>query len=243
MLNIAVKLGRAGKTAQLIWFQLNISLHFWTIFLYFIFICKSSWGNLGLRKLTHTHTHNIHIEWVEDIKLSSYFILLIYFTHALTCSAISCRALSHALAAAGAVTHLLKWVTARHTRSLEFPIPWGKSKWIYAFGPCLIMLSEIHWWWLFIVNRHALNPEWTYSRLINPTLITRGLFQVAGLTYSEFNPALWVGWLRVQGWKKQLWVFGFRTGDQRWLNQLGVCSRWVEGVPVDYKEPASMDLW
>ena len=90
---------------------------------------------------------------MEDIKLSSYFyfILLIYFTHALTCSAISCRALSHALAAAGAVTHLLKWVThllkwvtARHTRSLEFPIPWGKSKWIYAFGPCLIMLSEIH---------------------------------------------------------------------------------------------------
>ena len=42
--------------------------------------------------------------------------------------------------------------------------------------------------------------------------------------------------------EKQLWVFGFRTGDQRWLNQLGVCSRWVEGVPVDYKEPASMDL-
>ena len=65
-------------------------------------------------------------------------------------------------------------------------------------------------------------PEWRRNRL---SLILR-----SELVDSEF----WV--------EKQLWVFGFRTGDQRWLNQLGVCSRWVEGVPVDYKEPASMDL-
>ena len=46
----------------------------------------------------------------------------------------------------------------------------------------------------------------------------RGLFQVAGLTYSEFNPTDLVdSEFRVE---KQLWVFGLRTGDQRWVNQL-----------------------
>ena len=69
------------------------------------------------------------------------------------------------------------------------------------------MLSEIHWWWLFIVNRHTPNPEWTYSELINPTLIICSetenpelLFnpellseptQSAGLNSEYVKPATW----------------------------------------------------
>ena len=195
MLNIAVELGRAGKTAQFIWFQLNISLPVWTIFLYFIFICcQVLLGQLGLFLRILTHTIYIFNKW----KILNFPLILFYcfilLTHWL--AQLFPAKLSLALSLPRRYCFFwLKLVTARHVRALKFLIPWGKSMRIYGFGPCLIMLSEIHWWWLFKVNRHAPNPAWTHSELIKPTLITCSETENPELL---LNPELWVNQLRAQ---------------------------------------------
>ena len=127
---------------------------------------------------THTHIHTIYI--LNKWKILNFPLIFFYFTYLFysridlfsyflpsSLSRSRCR---------GSSCPFVKMGNCSAYAFIRFPIPWGKSKWIYAFGPCLIMLSGIHWWWLFIVNRHALNPEWTYSELINPTLITWGVF-------------------------------------------------------------------
>ncbi len=103
-------------------------------------------------------------------------------------------------------------------RCVAFFFQWQLLTWRWTFLPVAMVNRSIGApLMMAFYSCHArLNSEWTYSELIELTMI-RGLFPKAGSTNSESNPELWAD----EPWDGKLRVFGSRTaqGEQTQFSQ------------------------